>query len=175
MLLAGWIYRLATGENITSLTTTFTVEYNGDELADGTSDILLHASNNFTLHGSLFNNVDDYDVKIYAYGDADHDWSFTAYGQTYSWYDDIANPSPGTDFTDCFEITKNGTKFTVYAPTLHGIMARKYSSDVVLPDVMPTGDTFRMEITAQSTTVSFTFRVYESVTGIDLDSNEIIF
>ena len=121
----------------------------------------------------------EYEVKIYAEGSAESDFSFTVDGEEYSWVEDIAgaNGGQGEDFTEVFEIekTENGFKISGGIRTvLKDIWPGK---DIELPKEIPDGDKFRMEITSGDKTLKIGFWLPEEMemppSGGDVEKVEI--
>lgn len=121
----------------------------------------------------------EYEVKIYAEGIAEKDFSFTVDGREYSWVEDIAgaNGGVGEEFTEVFEIekTEKGFKFSGgIKKALKDIWPEK---EIILPEEIPSGDKFRMEITSGDKTLKIGFWLPEETemppSGGDVEKVEI--
>lgn len=123
----------------------------------------------------------EYEVKIYAEGNAESDFSFTVDGRSYSWVEDIAgaNGGQGEDFTEVFEIEKTEKGFTISGGIQKALKDIWPGKEIELPKELPAGDRFRMEIRSGKTTLTVGFSVKEpgsvGVEKIELAPGEIVF
>lgn len=123
----------------------------------------------------------EYEVKIYAEGNAESDFSFTVDGRSYSWVEDIAgaNGGQGEDFTEVFEIEKTEKGFKISGGIKKVLKDIWPVAEIELPEELPAGDRFRMEIRSGKTTLTVGFSVKEpgsvGVEKIELAPGEIVF
>ena len=123
----------------------------------------------------------EYEVKIYAEGSAESDFSFTVDGEEYSWVEDIAgaNGGRGEDFTEVFEIEKTEKGFKISGGIKKVLKDIWPVAEIELPEELPAGDRFRMEIRSGKTTLTVGFSVKEpgsvGVEKIELAPGEIVF
>ena len=123
----------------------------------------------------------EYEVKIYAEGSAESDFSFTVDGREYSWVEDIAgaNGGVGEEFTEVFEIEKTEKGFKISGGIKKVLKDIWPVAEIELPEELPAGDRFRMEIRSGKTTLTVGFSVKEpgsvGVEKIELAPGEIVF
>lgn len=123
----------------------------------------------------------EYEVKIYAEGSAESDFSFTVDGREYSWVEDIAgaNGGVGEEFTEVFEIEKTEKGFKISGGIKKALKDIWPGKEIELPEELPSGDKFRMEIRSGKTTLTVGFSVKEpgsvGVEKIELAPGEIVF
>lgn len=123
----------------------------------------------------------EYEVKIYAEGSAESDFSFTVDGREYSWVEDIAgaNGGRGEEFTEVFEIEKTEKGFKISGGIKKVLKDIWPVAEIELPEELPAGDRFRMEIRSGKTTLTVGFSVKEpgsvGVEKIELAPGEIVF
>lgn len=121
----------------------------------------------------------EYEVKIYAEGSAESDFSFTVDGEEYSWVEDIAgaNGGRGEDFTEVFEIEKTEKGFKISGGIKKVLKDIWPGKDIELPEELPSGDKFRMEITSGDKTLKIGFWLPEETeippSGGDVEKVEI--
>lgn len=122
-----------------------------------------------------------YEVKIYASGTEETDFTFTVGGKEYSWQKDIAgaNVGRGEEFTDVFEVEKTDTGFRISCGLEKALRDIWQDEAIELPENIPAGDRFRLEIRSGKTTLTFGFSVKEpgniGVEKIELSPGEIVF
>lgn len=122
-----------------------------------------------------------YEVKIYASGTEETDFTFTVGGKEYSWQKDIAgaNGGSGEDFTEVFEIEKTEKGFKISGGIKKVLKDIWPGKEIILPEELPAGDRFRMEIRSGKTTLTVGFSVKEpgsvGVEKIELAPGEIVF
>ena len=123
----------------------------------------------------------EYEVKIYAEGNAESDFSFTVDGRSYSWVEDIAgaNGGRGEEFTDAFEVEKTDAGFTISCGVEKALRDIWAGEEIVLPEEIPAGDRFRLEIRNGKNTLTVSFSVKDpgtiGVEKIELNPGEIVF
>lgn len=122
-----------------------------------------------------------YEVKIYAAGTEETDFTFTVGGKEYSWQKDIAgaNVGRGEEFTDVFEVEKTDTGFRISCGLEKALRDIWQDEAIELPENIPAGDRFRLEIRSGKTTLTVGFSVKEpgniGVEKIELSPGEIVF
>lgn len=122
-----------------------------------------------------------YEVKIYASGTEETDFTFTVGGKEYSWQKDIAgaNGGSGEEFTEVFEIEKTEKGFKISGGIKKVLKDIWPVAEIELPEELPAGDRFRMEIRSGKTTLTVGFSVKEpgsvGVEKIELAPGEIVF
>lgn len=120
----------------------------------------------------------EYEVKIYAEGSAENDFSFTVDGEEYSWVEDIAgaNGGVGEEFTEVFEIEKTEAGFKISGSVETALKDVWPEKEIILPEEIPSGDKFRMEITSGNKKLKIGFWITPGgVEKIELWPGEIIF
>lgn len=121
----------------------------------------------------------EYEVKIYAEGIAESDFSFTVDGEEYSWSEDIAgaNSGVGEEFTEVFEIEKTEKGFKISGGIQKALKDIWPEKEIILPEEIPSGDKFRMEITSGDKTLKIGFWLPEETemppSGGDVEKVEI--
>ena len=122
-----------------------------------------------------------YEVKIYALGTEENDFAFTVGGTEYSWSEDIAgaNGGRGEEFTDAFEVEKTDAGFTISCGVEKALRDIWAGEEIVLPEEIPAGDRFRLEIRNGKNTLTVSFSVKDpgtiGVEKIELNPGEIVF
>ena len=155
-----------------------TLTYGGESYKKSVSGLEIAPESEFGV--KLRDKSAEYEVKIYAAGTEETDFTFTVGGTEYSWQKDIAgaNGGRGEDFTDAFEVTQTDTGFTVSCGVEKALRDIWQDAEIELPEV-PAGDRFRMEITSGKTTLTVSFSVKEprniGVEGVELTPGEIVF
>ena len=121
----------------------------------------------------------EYEVKIYAEGSAESDFSFTVDGEEYSWVEDIAgaNGGRGEEFTEVFEIEKTEKGFKISGGIKKVLKDIWPGKEIILPEELPAGDRFRMEIRSGDKTLKIGFWLPEETeippSGGDVEKVEI--
>ena len=153
-----------------------TVRYNGTKITKDFEGLEIESGTEIEVRAP-----GEYEVKIYAAGTEATDFTFTVGGTEYSWVEDIAgaNGGRGEEFTEVFEIetTEKGFKSSGGIKTvLKDIWP---VAEIELPEELPAGDRFRMEIRSGKTTLTVGFSVKEpgsvGVEKIELAPGEIVF
>lgn len=154
---------------------TFNVSYDGKELTNNQSSIAVSPESEFTI--ARKSKKKPYEIKIYATGTEETDFIFTVNGEEYSWYRDIANTNKehGEDFTEAFEINRNGDSFTILGSVTTVLTDMWNNAEIAVPHSIPLGDRFRMEITFGKETFYFGFYMIENDIKIFLSPETIIF
>lgn len=122
-----------------------------------------------------------YEVKIYALGTEENDFAFTVGGTEYSWSEDIAgaNGGRGEEFTDAFEVEKTDAGFTISCGVEKALRDIWAGEAIELPEEIPAGDRFRLEIRSGKNTLTIGFSVKDpgtiGVEKIELNPGEIVF
>lgn len=156
-----------------------TLTYGGESYKSSVSGLEIAAESEFGV--KLRDKSASYEVKIYALGTEENDFAFTVGGTEYSWSEDIAgaNGGRGEDFTDAFEVTQTGAGFTISCGVEKALRDIWAGEAIVLPEEIPAGDRFRLEIRSGKTTLTVSFSVKApgtiGVEKIELNPGEIVF
>ena len=153
-----------------------TVRYNGTKITKDFGGLEIESGTEIEVKAP-----GEYEVKIYAEGSAESDFSFTVDGEEYSWVEDIAgaNGGRGEEFTEVFEIEKTEKGFKISGGIKKVLKDIWPVAEIELPEELPAGDRFRMEIRSGKTTLTVGFSVKEpgsvGVEKIELAPGEIVF
>lgn len=153
-----------------------TVRYNGTKITKDFEGLEIDSGTEIEVKAP-----GEYEVKIYAEGSAESDFSFTVDGREYSWVEDIAgaNGGVGEEFTEVFEIEKTEKGFKISGGIKKVLKDIWPVAEIELPEELPAGDRFRMEIRSGKTTLTVGFSVKEpgsvGVEKIELAPGEIVF
>ena len=156
-----------------------TLTYAGENYKKSVSGMKIEPESEFGI--KLRDKSAGYAVKIYAQGTEETDFTFTVNGTVYSWQQDIAgaNGGRGEEFTDAFEMAQTETGFTLSCGVEKALKDIWPDEEIELPENIPAGDRFRMEITSGKSTLTFGFSVREpgsiGVEKIELSPGEIVF
>ena len=156
-----------------------TLTYAGESYKKSVSGLEIAPESEFRL--KLRDKSADYEVKIYAAGTEETDFTFTVDGKEYSWQKDIAgaNGGSGEEFTDAFEVTQTESGFTISCGVEKALRDIWQDEEIVLPEEIPAGDRFRLEVTSGKNTLTVSFSVKEpesvGVEGVELTPGEIVF
>ena len=156
-----------------------TLTYAGESYKKSVSGLKIEPESEFGI--KLRDKSAGYAVKIYAQGTEETDFTFTVGGTEYSWQKDIAgtNGGRGEDFTEVFEVEKTETGFTLSGGIEKALRDVWPDAEIELPENIPAGDRFRMEITSGKSTLTIGFSVQEpgsvGVEKIELSPGEIVF
>ena len=156
-----------------------TLTYGGESYKSSVSGLEIAAESEFGV--KLRDKSASYEVKIYALGTEENDFAFTVGGKEYSWSEDIAgaNGGRGEEFTDAFEVEKTDAGFTISCGVEKALRDIWADEEIVLPEEIPAGDRFRLEIRSGKTTLTVSFSVKDpgtiGVEGIELTPGEIVF
>lgn len=156
-----------------------TLTYGGESYKKSVSGLEIAPESEFRL--KLRDKSADYEVKIYAAGTEETDFTFTVDGKEYSWQKDIAgaNGGSGEEFTDAFEVTQTESGFTISCGVEKALRDIWQDEEIVLPEEIPAGDRFRLEVTSGKNTLTVSFSVKEpesvGVEGVELAPGEIVF
>lgn len=156
-----------------------TLTYGGESYKKSVSGLEIAPESEFRL--KLRDKSADYEVKIYAAGTEETDFTFTVDGKEYSWQKDIAgaNGGSGEEFTDAFEVEKTDAGFTISCGVEKALRDIWAGEEIVLPEEIPAGDRFRLEVTSGKNTLTVSFSVKEpesvGVEGVELTPGEIVF
>ena len=156
-----------------------TLTYGGESYKKSVSGLEIAPESEFRL--KLRDKSADYEVKIYAAGTEETDFTFTVDGKEYSWQKDIAgaNGGSGEEFTDAFEVTQTESGFTISCGVEKALRDIWQDEEIVLPEEIPAGDRFRLEVTSGKNTLTVSFSVKEpesvGVEGGELTPGEIVF
>lgn len=151
---------------------TIGVTMNGKEISNETTNLIISSKDTFTVECKS-----PYELKIYGAGDEQTDFIFTADGQEYSWYKDVASADngKGKDFTKAFNISRNGKNFTL-SGTVNALLAEVYNADeIVLPASLPQGDKFRLEIIGKNICKELVLALGFDLSYIFITPDEIVF
>ena len=153
-----------------------TVRYNGTKITKNFEGLEIESGTEIEVRAP-----GEYEVKIYAAGTEATDFTFTVGGTEYSWVEDIAgaNGGRGEEFTEVFEIEKTEKGFKISGGTKKVLKDIWPGKEIILPEELPAGDRFRMEIRSGKTTLTVGFSVKEpgsvGVEKIELAPGEIVF
>lgn len=156
-----------------------TLTYGGESYKKSVSGLEIAPESEFRL--KLRDKSADYEVKIYAAGTEETDFTFTVDGKEYSWQKDIAgaNGGSGEEFTDAFEVTQTESGFTISCGVEKALRDIWQDEEIVLPEEIPAGDRFRLEIRNGKNTLTVSFSVKDpgtiGVEKIELNPGEIVF
>lgn len=156
-----------------------TLTYAGESYKKSVSGLEIAAESEFGV--KLRDKSAEYEVKIYAAGTEETDFTFTVGGKEYSWQKDIAgaNGGRGEEFTEVFEIEKTEKGFKISGGIKKVLKDIWPVAEIELPEELPAGDRFRMEIRSGKTTLTVGFSVKEpgsvGVEKIELAPGEIVF
>lgn len=156
-----------------------TLTYAGESYKSSASGLEIAPRSEFGV--KLRDKSASYEVKIYALGTEENDFAFTVGGKEYSWQKDIAgaNGGRGEEFTDAFEVEKTDAGFTISCGVEKALRDIWAGEEIVLPEEIPAGDRFRLEIRSGKTTLTVSFSVKEpgtiGVEKIELNPGEIVF
>lgn len=156
-----------------------TLTYAGESYKKSVSGLEIAAESEFGV--KLRDKSAEYEVKIYAAGTEETDFTFTVGGKEYSWVEDIAgaNGGRGEEFTEVFEIEKTEKGFKISGGIKKVLKDIWPGKEIILPEELPAGDRFRMEIRSGKTTLTVGFSVKEpgsvGVEKIELAPGEIVF
>lgn len=153
-----------------------TVRYNGTKITKNFEGLEIESGTEIEVRAP-----GEYEVKIYAAGTEATDFTFTVGGTEYSWVEDIAgaNGGRGEEFTEVFEIEKTEKGFKISGGIKKVLKDIWPGKEIILPEELPAGDRFRMEIRSGKTTLTVGFSVKEpgsvGVEKIELAPGEIVF
>ena len=153
-----------------------TVRYNGTKITKDFEGLEIESGTEIEVRAP-----GEYEVKIYAAGTEATDFTFTVGGTEYSWVEDIAgaNGGRGEEFTEVFEIEKTEKGFKISGGIKKVLKDIWPVAEIELPEELPAGDRFRMEIRSGKTTLTVGFSVKEpgsvGVETIELAPGEIVF
>ena len=156
-----------------------TLTYAGESYKKSVSGLKIEPESEFGI--KLRDKSAGYAVKIYAQGTEETDFAFTVNGTAYSWQKDIAgaNGGQGEEFSAAFEMTQTETGFTISCGVEKALRDIWTDAEIGLPENIPAGDRFRMEITSGKNTLTVGFSVQEpgsvGVEKIELSPGEIVF
>lgn len=156
-----------------------TLTYAGESYKSSVSGLEIAPRSEFGV--KLRDKSASYEVKIYALGTEENDFAFTVGGTEYSWSEDIAgaNGGRGEEFTDAFEVEKTDAGFTISCGVEKALRDIWQDEEIVLPEEIPAGDRFRLEVTSGKTTLTVSFSVKDpgtiGVEKIELNPGEIVF
>lgn len=153
-----------------------TVRYNGTKITKDFEGLEIESGTEIEVRAP-----GEYEVKIYAAGTEATDFTFTVGGTEYSWVEDIAgaNGGRGEEFTEVFEIEKTEKGFKISGGIKKVLKDIWPGKEIILPENIPAGDRFRLEVTSGKNTLTVSFSVKEpgniGVEKIELNPGEIVF
>lgn len=153
-----------------------TVRYNGTKITKDFEGLEIESGTEIEVRAP-----GEYEVKIYAAGTEATDFTFTVGGTEYSWVEDIAgaNGGRGEEFTDAFEVEKTDAGFTISCGVEKALRDIWAGEAIELPEEIPAGDRFRLEIRSGKNTLTIGFSVKDpgtiGVEKIELNPGEIVF
>lgn len=150
---------------------TFYVEYEGRKIVRDCTGLKIEPGAEFKI-GMISEDSEDYEVKIYASGTEETDFTFEVGEETYSWYNDVVKNE--WEFTEYFGIEKEGNSFSLQKTEFEAILKECFPGKTVIgPEMLPE-EVFRMEITVRKAIMKIGFVPYIEVTGITLP-DKIVF
>ena len=153
-----------------------TLTYGGESYKSSASGLEIAPRSEFGV--KLRDKSASYEVKIYALGTEENDFAFTVGGTEYSWSEDIAGANGG-EFTDAFEVEKTDAGFTISCGVEKALRDIWAGEAIELPEEIPAGDRFRLEIRSGKNTLTIGFSVKDpgtiGVEKIELNPGEIVF
>ena len=152
---------------------TFYLSYGDQTIMDTASGFVLDPfeENRFDVHYTFDENKKNaYEVEIK--GNDTYSFTYTVNGEEY-------NFDSSVDLTECFDVKKSDTFFTVKgSETLESLLMRRHNgAEVVIPDSVPdTGDFFVMTVksTTQDSKITIYLKLDPTLQSITLPE-EIIF
>lgn len=116
---------------------------------------------------NMSSQAKDFSVKIYAYGGADEtDFTYTYDNEAgYSWKHFAEEEK--RDFTACFDVTTVENRIVVKQIGIR-LLCKLYDTRIKLPDVIPAGDRFVLEVTVGTEKITLGFSMLVRVTGVSL-------
>ena len=156
-----------------------TLTYAGESYKKSVSGLKIEPESEFGV--KLRDKSAGYAVKIYASGTEETDFTFTVGGKEYGWQKDIAgaNGGRGEEFTDAFEVTQTDAGFRISCGVEKALRDIWQDEAIELPENIPAGDRFRLEVTSGKNTLTVSFSVKEpgniGVEKIEINPGEIVF
>ena len=143
----------------------FYVEYEGQTIVRDCTGLKVESGEKFKVR-TVGDEALDYEVKIYASGTEETDFSFKVGGEEYSWYNDVV--ANDWEFTDYFGIERNGNEFTMQTAGFSTVLKKRFpGKEISWTGALPE-EVFRIEITVGKTTMNLGFMPYAAVTGVEL-------
>ena len=143
----------------------FYVEYEGQTIVRDCTGLKVESGEKFKVR-TVGDEALDYEVKIYASGTEETDFSFKVGGEEYSWYNDVVKNN--WEFTDYFGIERNGNEFILQTSGFSTVLKKRFpGKEISWTGALPE-EVFRIEITVGKTTMNLGFMPYAAVTGVEL-------
>lgn len=143
----------------------FYVEYEGQTIVRDCTGLKVESGEKFKVR-TVGDEALDYEIKIYASGTEETDFSFKVGGEEYSWYNDVVKNN--WEFTDYFGIERNGNEFTMQTAGFSTVLKKRFpGKEISWTGALPE-EVFRIEITVGKTTMNLGFMPYAAVTGVEL-------
>lgn len=154
----------------------FVIKRNGETIYNDVSGLEMRGTEKYSVE-RLGGSVADYEVKIYAYGTEETDFTFRKGEEDgYSWLKNVVNVKGGTDFTEYFSVKKTDEGFTVTYTSLQEIVdAWSKETKITIPDERPKGDNFVLTVTSGNSVINLKFSISRRVREIVLNTNNIVF
>lgn len=103
--------------------TPFYVEYEGQTIVRDCTGLKVESGQKFKV-STVAGETPDYEIKIYASGTEETDFSFKVGGEEYSWYNDVVKNN--WEFTDYFGIERNGNEFTMQTAGFSTVLKKRF-------------------------------------------------
>lgn len=143
----------------------FYVEYEDQTIVRDCTGLKVESGEKFKVR-TVGDEALDYEVKIYASGTEETDFSFKVGGEEYSWYNDVVKNN--WEFTDYFGIERNGNEFILQTSGFSTVLKKRFpGKEISWTGALPE-EVFRIEITVGKTTMNLGFMPYAAVTGVEL-------
>lgn len=154
----------------------FSLLRNGeDRIYNNTSGLVFGGQEQFEITNYTTTSK-DFSVKIYAYGGTEGTEDFQyQYGSEsgYSWR--AFAEEERKDLTACFNVKVIENRIIIEQEGgIYGVM-QKYDENMTLPQSIPTGDRFTLEVTVGDSTIEIGFSLEVSVSSVTIDTTTIIF
>lgn len=143
----------------------FYVEYEDQTIVRDCTGLKVESGEKFKVR-TVGDEALDYEVKIYASGTEETDFSFKVGGEEYSWYNDVVKNN--WEFTDYFGIERNGNEFILQTSGFSTVLKKRFpGKEISWTGALPE-EVFRIEIAVWKTTMNLGFMPYAAVTGVEL-------
>lgn len=149
----------------------FYVEYEGQTIVRDCTGLKVESGQKFKV-STVADEPLDYEIKIYASGTEETDFSFKVGGEEYSWYNDVV--ANDWEFTDYFGIERNGNEFILQTSGFSTVLKKRFpGKEISWTGALPE-EVFRIEITVGKTTMNLGFMPYAAVTGVELPDELVL-
>lgn len=154
---------------------TFGVRRNGKELyLTNKTGLLFGPEEKFELF-NISDSEANVTMKIYAVsGTEETDFTYTYNGESgYSW-NAFVNNGEQKNFTSCFDVQVVDNVFSIKHTGFREVV-KAYDENMELPEDIPEGDRFVLEIASGGDKITLGFTPFIGVTKVTLSSGEIVF